>query len=523
MLLLPWLASPLLLCLVRIVNAASLPTGIPSFIMPDTTVSAISDAECERLDGCRSLYSIVQSCIVTILACVWFAVHRNVPAPKSERPHHDNLFVRATLSFWHRALDQRQAAIVFVVALLAPEWVLAWALRQFLVARGLAKKLEAARAEANEARNKRISGSTEAETDPGEIGADALDEAIRGISSAISFSTEHDRLIVRHLCRPEDAVALRTCDKRCENCGLDCSSVIRSEYDPLVVAKRVAKADEIWGMPHAFFVIMGGYHFYNEAGPRHPLSPHDVVELVRRGRLVPPAAEELANQSKGDALSKGVAIVQTLWFVLQCLARLAAGLPVTSLEVMTLAYTVITVAICAVRVPEEKLEEAAVVKYHLVRERIAAYVMGWQDFYVDLRECTRVPTFWAGQPLENDYARADTVALFVAMVFGAVHCIAWSHSFQSQLEQQLWRAFAVAIIAVPVAFAVVSGLTVLIAQVIFRSNMLVEFILLMSCVPLALVYIAARLLLIVMSFTSLRMLPVTAYQTVRWTNFVPHI
>ncbi|KAF7965866.1 hypothetical protein HWV62_41184 [Athelia sp. TMB] len=521
MLLLPWLALFLLLCPVRIVNAASLPTGIPSFITLDTTVAAISDAECERLDGCRSLYSIVQSCIVTILACVWFAVPRNVPAPKSVRPHHDNLFARATLSFWHRALDQRQAAIVFVVALLAPEWVLAWALRQFLVARGLAKKLEAARAEANEARNKRISGSTEAETDPGEIGADALDEAIRGISSAISFTPEHDRLIERHLCRPEDAIALRTCDKRCENCGLHCSSVIPSEYDPLVVAKRVAKADESRPSLYKYYLnalTMGCSLGHATRVLRHHGGlPHDVVELVRRGRLVPPAAEELANQSKGDALSKGVAIVQTLWFVLQCLARLAAGLPVTSLEDKPLNVS------CAVRVPEEKLEEAAVVKYHLVRERIAAYVMGWQDFYVDLRECTRVPTFWAGQPLENDYARADTVALFVAMVFGAVHCIAWSHSFQSQLEQQLWRAFAVAIIAVPVAFAIVSGLTVLIAQVIFQSNTLVEFILLMSCVPLAIVYIAARLLLIVMSFTSLRMLPVTAYQTVRWTNFVPHI
>lgn len=43
------------------------------------------------------------------------------------------------------------------------------------------------------------------------------------------------------------------------------------------------------------------------------------------------------------------------------------------------------------------------------------------------------------------------------------------------------------------------------------------------CTPVAIVYVAARLTLITLSFTSLKSLPFGAYQTVQWTTFVPHI
>ena len=157
-----------------------------------------------------------------------------------------------------------------------------------------------------------------------------------------------------------------------------------------------------WTIAHAYFIIMGGYYFYGEDGPLHPLSPDNAVELVGRGHLVPLTPEELANQSKGDALSKGVAILQTLWFVMQCIARGIEHLPVTNLEVMTLAYTVMTVAMyvvwwdkplninCAVRVPEEEINGKEEDKYGSSLEQIVIYVIGWQDRYVDLHKCTQV-------------------------------------------------------------------------------------------------------------------------------------
>ncbi|KAF7984561.1 hypothetical protein HWV62_13767 [Athelia sp. TMB] len=379
------------------------------------------------------MYSIVQSCIVTILSCVWFAVHPNIPAPKTFRPRHSDFFARTILFLWHAILDQKQAAVVFVVSFLAPEWVLAWALRQLLVARKLVQQLEIARTEANET-------CKTATPEPLEPEGDDLDRTTLGSSTAVC-TREHIYLTEDHL-----------------------------EYGQMMMAKNVARTSEVLKTIHAFFAIMGGYHFYSKTGPLHPLSPKNVIELVRRGYLVLPTTDELKNQSKGDALSKSIAIVQTLWFVTQCIARRIEHLPLTNLEVITLAYTVITVAmyivwwdkplnvICAVRVPEEegKDEGAQGAAYESTWHRIACYVIGTQDFFVDLRQCAGVPASWAGDCDHDSYkfVAADVIALLVAMIFGAVHCMAWSYDFQSPLEQQLWRGSAVVIIIFPPALLV---------------------------------------------------------------------
>lgn len=96
-----------------------------------------------------------------------------------------------------------------------------------------------------------------------------------------------------------------------------------------------------WTLPHAFFVSMGGSHYANEHGPVHPLDPATVIILVREGKIVPPTADELSSQSKGDAISKGFAILQTLWFIMQCIARRAQLLEITKLESLTLTYAII--------------------------------------------------------------------------------------------------------------------------------------------------------------------------------------
>lgn len=103
---------------------------------------------CENIDNCRTLSGIVQSCIATILACVWFAVHRNIPEPKTDRDYKMNSVIWNAQWVYSIVLNQRQSFIVFIVALIIPEWILAWAVRQWLMARKLAKRLEAAEKQA---------------------------------------------------------------------------------------------------------------------------------------------------------------------------------------------------------------------------------------------------------------------------------------------------------------------------------------------------------------------------------------
>jgi hypothetical protein len=66
------------------------------------------------------------------------------------------------------------------------------------------------------------------------------------------------------------------------------------------------------------------------------------LEMLRELVKVPDfeiqiSAEEINDRSKGDALSKLIFILQSTWFILQCLGRRIQGLNLTHLELTTLA------------------------------------------------------------------------------------------------------------------------------------------------------------------------------------------
>lgn len=52
-------------------------------------------------------------------------------------------------------------------------------------------------------------------------------------------------------------------------------------------------------------------------------------------------ADEINDRSKGDAISKGLALFQTTWFIVQCFARWSAHISVTELEIITLAFAML--------------------------------------------------------------------------------------------------------------------------------------------------------------------------------------
>ncbi|TFK65776.1 hypothetical protein BDN72DRAFT_824214 [Pluteus cervinus] len=73
----------------------------------------------------RSTYEIIRSCLVTIAACVYRAIHQNIPDP--------------SLSFWGRL---RVTMKVTCYALIAPEMMIWWAMRQWFGARSVARELK---------------------------------------------------------------------------------------------------------------------------------------------------------------------------------------------------------------------------------------------------------------------------------------------------------------------------------------------------------------------------------------------
>jgi len=77
--------------------------------------------------------------------------------------------------------------------------------------------------------------------------------------------------------------------------------------------------------------------------------------------------EEITNRSKGDALSKLIFILQSTWFILQCVGRRIQGLNLTQLELTTLALASLN-GITFILWWDKPLGAQAVVRVHLKRK-----------------------------------------------------------------------------------------------------------------------------------------------------------
>ena len=73
------------------------------------------------------------------------------------------------------------------------------------------------------------------------------------------------------------------------------------------------------------------------------LSPEQLPKLLEAKKIEFPTitVEEIQDRSKGDAFSKTIALGQTAWFIIQCLARRAEHLDITLVELLTLSLAVL--------------------------------------------------------------------------------------------------------------------------------------------------------------------------------------
>ena len=86
----------------------------------NTTVLSTLAPACICPADQRSIFDILWSCLATIFACSWVSVHPNIPAPNESRWR---VFLRRLeLMFW---------------AVIGPEMIITWALRQWSGARRL--------------------------------------------------------------------------------------------------------------------------------------------------------------------------------------------------------------------------------------------------------------------------------------------------------------------------------------------------------------------------------------------------
>lgn len=95
------------------------------------------------------------------------------------------------------------------------------------------------------------------------------------------------------------------------------------------------------------------------------LTPRGVAVLAACGILPYISEEDIDDKSKADGLAKAVVCLQATWFVLQVIARVGYGLPVTLLEVNTLGHVICAFLIYIVwwHKPRQISQPTSVVEY----------------------------------------------------------------------------------------------------------------------------------------------------------------
>ena len=295
--------------------------------------------------------------------------------------------------------------------------------------------------------------------------------------------------------------------------------------------------------------------------------------------------KEIMDKSKGDALSKGLVILQTTWFAIQCIMRHVQHLPITELEFVTLAFVTLNLItyVCwwhkpfnmqsavpvvlkrmiddqdwksvtpdvwsqrppAAAVNDKRLDHGTTVEGQVGEKQtadegrgvvgmvlrpihcwiglIGSFAVGTQDDEVDLSLAERVPTLYSG-PLITwvEFNYCNLVFATVGMFFGGIHCMAWSYSFPSYVEQILWRVSCMVIVGVP-GFYFVMYAVVTLSTAAYNVPSFLQPIWKIMMPPLLIMYFICRIVLFVLAFMSFRSLPPGAYEAIRWTKFIPHV
>ena len=397
-------------------------------------------------------------------------------------------------------------------------------------------------------------------------------------------------------------------------------------------------SDQRWTRTHGFFVSMGGFMLYDgDERMIQTLSIEKLEDLASQGKIRWPriAVDEIMDRSKRDVFAKGFAVLQTTWFITQCIARAVYGLPITELEIATLAFAVLNGLLsflwwdkpqnvvcpvpvylyhpskcdagtqttdreygenpdhvlsfihsdssCMTKVSDDEylnsemndqllakksestssldLHTSAFARYTRMLQSMiwSSFLVFWQpvelmatcNSITDSRPLS-VPTFYApctdppnDDPkvvmslFHNSESLSAIIAIIVGILFGGVHCIAWSFTFLSFAERSIWTTSSVIITVVPFAWGTVEVVAISFRPIIksikrwydpdspsvgesFLPPIYWIVHLCMGMITL-LAYFSSRAALLILPVIALRSLSPDLHLEINWSSCIPHI
>ena len=343
-----------------------------------------------------------------------------------------------------------------------------------------------------------------------------------------------------------------------------CEEIIKA----YMVGKKLQELSSDANLTHGFFLIMGGFCLRAPGGKRHQLRFKDVKnaitasktatearniatatdavtktedvivaidtavvtkdvllhskEWVRELKLV--KESDIEDLAKSNSIEKLLAFFQGLWVLTQAISRIYQHKALSLLEVTTSAYICCAVGIYAfwwkkpqncslpimITCSDEAIDELSSSAYKPNIDDRFEYVWAGRD--------------WATLQRKDKYSYStptrrciDGVCALLLMSFGSVHLASWNSTLPSMVELWMWRGSC--LICVIYSGLIASdplwdeefhfGALNNVVEYFFRYGLLV--------------YTITRIYMMVEVFISLRALPASAFQSVQWSSFIPHI
>ena len=247
----------------------------------------------------RGSFSILSTCLVTMLLCIWTAVHLNIPQHGTKKR-----------LFWRKAMW-------LAFGLLAPELVAYTAFRQLQEAR---------------------------------IFRDQMRARLR---------QNHPAPILRRLssrCWQLAVAAVKVAQQSCSSAIEHIRSLGKLQYGIHNSGDRFWSGSQRqrsgrypWSMTHSHFALMGGFafdtrtatvNFLPQGRKRMTLTKDGLLFLAeKRLDLFPDLSKtSIEDRSKANAWAKAIACAQAVWFCLQVITRLCQNLSISLLELNTFAH-----------------------------------------------------------------------------------------------------------------------------------------------------------------------------------------
>ncbi|KAF9555526.1 hypothetical protein CPC08DRAFT_711929 [Agrocybe pediades] len=245
--------------------------------IPDAVFSSSFPRDVDPTPPCpRQRIQIIWTCVATILAASWVSVHPNIPDAKESR-------IKKTL---------RQIELM-IWAILTPELLIFWAMRQWYAARLMKREFA-------EVQHIKLESTTR--------------KLLRRLKK-LGYKLLHFREI-----KDEERIPLKQ-----------------------KTTRRIKGVK--WTRTHGFFLQMGGFMLREEGKKDRVLGWKALKEYYKQGRLdLSDVTEDRINDhSKADGFAKGLALLQMFWFITQCVVRFFdKNLILTELELVTAALALLS-------------------------------------------------------------------------------------------------------------------------------------------------------------------------------------